>query len=33
MKKRILAMILCIALCFGMVSMLSGCGGSGADAE
>ena len=32
MKKRILAMILCIALCFGMVSMLSGCGGSGADA-
>ena len=32
MKKRILALILCIALCFGMVSMLSGCGGSGADA-
>ena len=32
MKKRILAMILCIALCVGMVSMLAGCGGKGADA-
>ena len=29
MKKRILAMILCIALCFSMVTVLSGCGGSG----
>ena len=27
MKKRILSMVLCIALCFSMVSMLAGCGG------
>ena len=27
MKKRILSMVLCIALCLSMVSMLSGCGG------
>ena len=32
MKKRILAMILCVALCLSMTTMLSGCGGSGADA-
>ena len=30
--KRILSLILCITLCIGMVSMLSGCGGSGTDA-
>ena len=27
MKKRILSMVLCIALCMGMVSALAGCGG------
>ena len=32
MKKRILSFILCIAMCMGMVSMLSGCGGANADA-
>ena len=32
MKKRILSLILCIALCAGMVSMFSGCGSSKADA-
>ena len=32
MKKRILSIILCIAMCIGMVSMLSGCGGSSKDA-
>ena len=35
MKKRILSLILCFALCLGMVSMLAACGkkdegGSGA---
>ena len=32
MKKRVLSFILCIALCMGMVSMLSGCGGAKSDA-
>ena len=32
MKKRILSFILCIAMCIGMVSMLSGCGGASKDA-
>ena len=32
MKKRILSLILCIAMCAGMVSMLAGCGGAGTDA-
>ncbi|MBO4937758.1 MAG: hypothetical protein J6C98_01985 [Oscillospiraceae bacterium] len=32
MKKRILSLILCIAMCAGMVSMFSGCGGAGTDA-
>ena len=30
--KKIISLILCFALCIGMVSMLSGCGGAGADA-
>ena len=29
MKKRILCIVLSLALCFGAVSMLSGCSGSG----
>ena len=29
MKKRILSLVLCLALCMGMVSSLTGCGGSG----
>ena len=32
MTKRILSFILCIAMCIGMVSMLSGCGGANTDA-
>ncbi len=28
MKKRILSLVLCLALCVGMASVLSGCGGS-----
>ena len=32
MKKRILCLILSIVMCFGMMSMLAGCGGSKADA-
>ena len=32
MTKRILSFILCIAMCMGMVSMLSGCGGASKDA-
>ena len=32
MKKRILSLILCIAMCAGMVSMFSGCGGASTDA-
>ena len=32
MKKRVLSFILCIAMCMGMVSMLSGCGGATKDA-
>ena len=32
MKKRILSMILCIAMCIGMVSMFAGCSGSSKDA-
>ncbi len=32
MTKRILSFVLCIAMCAGMVSVLSGCGGSGSDA-
>ena len=32
MKKRILSFILCIVMCLGMVSMLSGCGGGKKDA-
>ena len=30
--KKILSLLLCLAMCFGMVAMLSGCGGAGADA-
>ena len=30
--KKILSLLLCVALCFGMVAMLSGCGGAKADA-
>ena len=33
MKKRILSMVLCIALCFSMVSMMTGCGGGGASTD
>ena len=38
MKKRILSLILCFALCLGMVSMLAACGkkdegGSGTKAD
>ena len=29
MKKRILSLILCIAMCMGMASVLTGCGGGG----
>ncbi|MBQ7802052.1 MAG: hypothetical protein IJ375_06995 [Oscillospiraceae bacterium] len=32
MKKRILSLILCIAMCMGMVSMFSGCGSANTDA-
>ena len=32
MKKKILSIVLCAALCISMVSMLSGCGGGKADA-
>ena len=32
MKKRVLSIVLCIAMCIGMVSMLSGCGGASKDA-
>ena len=32
MKKRILCVVLSIVMCFGMMSMLAGCGGSKADA-
>ena len=32
MKKRILSMILCLAMCLSMTAGLAGCGGSGADA-
>ena len=32
MKKRILSMILCVAMCLSMMSMLTGCGGGSADA-
>ena len=32
MKKRIISFILCIVMCLGMVSMLSGCGGGKKDA-
>ncbi len=32
MTKKILSFILCIAMCMGMVSMLSGCGGANKDA-
>jgi len=30
--KKMLSLLLCVAMCFGMVAMLSGCGGAGADA-
>ena len=30
--KKIISLLLCVALCFGMVAMLSGCGGAKADA-
>lgn len=33
MKKRILSLILCIAMCIGMVSMLAGCGAGGSNAD
>ena len=29
MKKRIISLVLCVALCLGMVSMLAGCGNKG----
>ena len=32
MKKRILSIILCLVLCAGMVSVMTGCGSAGADA-
>ncbi len=32
MKKKILSIVLCIAMCISMVSMLTGCGGGKADA-
>ena len=32
MKKRVLSIVLCIAMCIGMVSLLSGCGGAIKDA-
>ena len=32
MKKRIISLILCLALCVGMLSSLTGCSGSNADA-
>lgn len=32
MTKRILSLILCVVMCLGTVSILSGCGGSGSDA-
>ena len=32
MKKKILSLILCIAMCMGMASSLAGCGGANADA-
>ena len=32
MKKRIISFILCIAMCMGMVSIFSGCGGANKDA-
>ncbi len=33
MKKRILSLILCLTLCAGMLSLLSGCGGSGSGSD
>ena len=30
--KKVISLLLCVALCFGMVAMLSGCGGAKADA-
>ena len=30
--KKVISLLLCVALCFGMVAMLSGCGGANADA-
>ena len=32
MKRKILSLVLCLTLCVGMVSSLSGCGGKGSDA-
>jgi len=32
MKKKILSVVLCIAMCIGMMSMFAGCGGGKADA-
>ena len=32
MKKRIISLVLCLALCLGMMSSLAGCGVGGADA-
>lgn len=32
MKKRIISLLLCVALCAGMLSSLAGCGAGGADA-
>lgn len=32
MKKRIISLVLCLALCVGMLSSLTGCGGGSADA-
>ncbi len=30
--KKVISLLLCLAMCFGMVAMLSGCGGASADA-
>ena len=33
MKKRIISLILCVAMCVGMVSMMAGCGDKGSKAD
>ena len=32
MKKRIISLILCVVMCVGMMSALTGCGGGSSDA-